>query len=227
MLRALVSRPPGRREPLPRSQALHLPAHVLRGGVDRLGDPAAHARRSDQRVSSRGSRRTRPPSQELHGYFTESFGLDEPLWRQYLNFWLGLVARRPRAEHRLRRLLGQRPDPAAIPYTLALLDSRDRAQLHRREPGGRDGRAAEGARQHRAAGRLRPHGHAVHVARARARLLARVPLADLPGLGRVRLRAPAGLDVGVRAQLPRRTGSSRSSRSSSSRSAAGRSGCAT
>ena len=30
-------------------------------------------------------------SQELHGYFTESFELDQPLWRQYLNFWRGLV----------------------------------------------------------------------------------------------------------------------------------------
>lgn len=30
-------------------------------------------------------------SQELEGYFTKSFGLDEPLWRQYLNFWRGLL----------------------------------------------------------------------------------------------------------------------------------------
>jgi peptide/nickel transport system permease protein len=30
-------------------------------------------------------------AQEMHGYFTESFGLDEPLWKQYLNFWLGLL----------------------------------------------------------------------------------------------------------------------------------------
>ena len=29
-------------------------------------------------------------SQELHGYFTESFELDQPLWKQYLNFWRGL-----------------------------------------------------------------------------------------------------------------------------------------
>src|SRR3990172_69996 len=29
-------------------------------------------------------------SQELHGFFTESFGLDEPLWKQYLTFWGGL-----------------------------------------------------------------------------------------------------------------------------------------
>jgi peptide/nickel transport system permease protein len=30
-------------------------------------------------------------SQQLHGYFTESFGLDQPLWKQYLNFWYGLL----------------------------------------------------------------------------------------------------------------------------------------
>jgi peptide/nickel transport system permease protein len=30
-------------------------------------------------------------AEELHGYFTESFGLDQPLWRQYVNFWLGLL----------------------------------------------------------------------------------------------------------------------------------------
>jgi peptide/nickel transport system permease protein len=28
---------------------------------------------------------------ELHGYFTESFGLDKPLWEQYLSFWRGLL----------------------------------------------------------------------------------------------------------------------------------------
>jgi peptide/nickel transport system permease protein len=30
-------------------------------------------------------------AEELQGYFTESFGLDRPLWRQYLDFWHGLV----------------------------------------------------------------------------------------------------------------------------------------
>ncbi len=28
---------------------------------------------------------------EMHGYFTESFGLDQPLWEQYLTFWRGLL----------------------------------------------------------------------------------------------------------------------------------------
>ena len=60
-------------------------------------------------------------AREMHGYFTESFGLDQPLWRQYLDFWRGL----------LQGDLG--PSIAyvgssvselilnAVPYTLALL----------------------------------------------------------------------------------------------------------
>ena len=92
-------------------------------------------------------------ARELHGYFTESFGLDQPLWRQYLDFWRGL----------LQGDLG--PSIAyvgssvselilnAVPYTLALLIPADRAELHRRQPGRRAGRAAEGPRQHRSARR--------------------------------------------------------------------------
>jgi peptide/nickel transport system permease protein len=30
-------------------------------------------------------------SAKLHGFFTESFGLDRPLWRQYVDFWRGLL----------------------------------------------------------------------------------------------------------------------------------------
>jgi peptide/nickel transport system permease protein len=30
-------------------------------------------------------------SEELHGFFTESFGLDKPLWEQYIDFWRGLL----------------------------------------------------------------------------------------------------------------------------------------
>lgn len=60
-------------------------------------------------------------AEELSGYFSESFGLDQPLWRQYLDFWRGL----------LQGDLG--PSIAyvgssvsdllwnAVPYTLALL----------------------------------------------------------------------------------------------------------
>ena len=60
-------------------------------------------------------------SEELHGYFTESFGLDQPLWQQYLNFWRGLLHGDlgPSIAYvgsRVSELIW-----AALPYTLALL----------------------------------------------------------------------------------------------------------
>ena len=60
-------------------------------------------------------------SQELHGYFTESFGLDQPLWRQYANFWRGLLHGDlgPSIAYvgsSVSELIW-----AALPYTLALL----------------------------------------------------------------------------------------------------------
>jgi peptide/nickel transport system permease protein len=60
-------------------------------------------------------------SQELHGYFTESFGLDQPLWQQYLNFWRGLAHGDlgPSIAYvgsSVSELIWQ-----ALPYTLALL----------------------------------------------------------------------------------------------------------
>ncbi len=60
-------------------------------------------------------------SQELHGYFTESFGFDQPLWRQYVNFWWGLAHGDlgPSIAYvgsSVSELIW-----AAIPYTLALL----------------------------------------------------------------------------------------------------------
>jgi peptide/nickel transport system permease protein len=60
-------------------------------------------------------------AQEMHGYFTESFGLDQPLWRQYADFWLGLVHGDlgPSIAY-----VGSSVSDliwAAVPYTLALL----------------------------------------------------------------------------------------------------------
>lgn len=60
-------------------------------------------------------------AEELHGYFTQSFGLDRPLWQQYLDFWRGLlqgdlgpsIAYVGSSVSEL--ILG------AVPYTLALL----------------------------------------------------------------------------------------------------------
>jgi len=60
-------------------------------------------------------------SQELHGFFTESFELDQPLWKQYLNFWWGLLHGDlgPSIAYvgsSVSELIW-----AALPYTLALL----------------------------------------------------------------------------------------------------------
>src|SRR5919109_4170512 len=60
-------------------------------------------------------------SEELHGYFTESFELDQPLWKQYLDFWWGLFHGDlgPSIAY-----VGSRVSDliwAAVPYTLALL----------------------------------------------------------------------------------------------------------
>ena len=60
-------------------------------------------------------------SEELHGFFTESFELDQPLWKQYLNFWWGLLHGDlgPSIAYvgsSVSELIW-----AALPYTLALL----------------------------------------------------------------------------------------------------------
>jgi peptide/nickel transport system permease protein len=60
-------------------------------------------------------------SQQLHGFFTKSFGLDQPLWEQYLNFWRGLAHGDlgPSIAYvgsTVSELIWQ-----ALPYTLALL----------------------------------------------------------------------------------------------------------
>jgi peptide/nickel transport system permease protein len=60
-------------------------------------------------------------AEQLEGYFTESFGLDEPLWRQYLDFWRGL------AQGDLGPSIAYVGSSVndlllnAVPYTLALL----------------------------------------------------------------------------------------------------------
>jgi peptide/nickel transport system permease protein len=60
-------------------------------------------------------------AQELHGYFYEAFALDEPLWKQYLTFWRGLLHGDlgPSIAY-----VGSSVSDliwAALPYTLALL----------------------------------------------------------------------------------------------------------
>jgi peptide/nickel transport system permease protein len=58
-------------------------------------------------------------TEALTGYYTEAFGLDVPIWQQYLNFWAGLL------QGDLGTSVWQYPTPVtdlimnAIPYTLA------------------------------------------------------------------------------------------------------------
>jgi peptide/nickel transport system permease protein len=64
----------------------------------------------------------RPEAAEaMHGYYTEAFGLDLPIWEQYLNFWKALL------HGDLGTSIWLFPQPVsevilhAVPYTLALL----------------------------------------------------------------------------------------------------------
>ncbi len=69
------------------------------------------------------SRMQAQPSAEksLSGYYTQAFGFDVPLWKQYLNFWAALF------HGDLGRSVANFPTPVwdlirgALPYTLALL----------------------------------------------------------------------------------------------------------
>ncbi len=60
-------------------------------------------------------------SEELTGFYTEAFGFDVPLWKQYLNFWAALF------QGDLGLSIANFPTPVselimgALPYTLALL----------------------------------------------------------------------------------------------------------
>jgi peptide/nickel transport system permease protein len=60
-------------------------------------------------------------AEDLHGFFTRSFGLDQPLWKQYVTFWQGLLHADlgPSISYvgtSVSALIWQ-----ALPYTLALL----------------------------------------------------------------------------------------------------------
>ena len=99
-------------------------------------------------------------SAQRHGFFTKSFELDQPLWKQYVNFWWGLLHGDlgPSIAY-----VGSRVSDliwAALPYTLALLVP---AIVLSYIAGNRAGALAvpEEARQHRAARRIHPHRDAL------------------------------------------------------------------
>ena len=104
---------------LARKSLLYLLTFFVRGD-DRLGDPAPDAGRPDRRPHRR-IQADSTASQELHGYFTESFELDQPLWRQYVNFWRGLLQGDLGPSIAYVGSTVSELIWAAMPYTLALL----------------------------------------------------------------------------------------------------------
>jgi peptide/nickel transport system permease protein len=60
-------------------------------------------------------------SEQLHGFFTESFELDQPLWKQYVNFWWGLLHGDLGPSIAYVGSSASELIWAALPYTLALL----------------------------------------------------------------------------------------------------------
>ena len=166
-------------------------------------------------------------SEALTGYYTEAFGFDVPLWKQYLNFWAALF------HGDLGRSVANFPTPVseliigALPYTLALLVP---AVLLSFWAGNKVGALA--ARRKTLDNTVLPVGY---VLTATPQMWlgivlvvgVRSTLAIFPVSGAYSLALQPDVVARVRAQLPRTTGSCRSPRSSSSPSAAGRSGCGT
>ncbi len=163
----------------------------------------------------------------MMGYFLGAFGLNHPLWQQYLNFWVALF----HGDLGISVWLFPRPVTDVIMSALAVharaARSGDPIQLGCRKPVRRVCRTAKATRQHRPAGRLHPDCDAVHVARDPARLGARVSPEDLPVVGRLSIFRCLRRSHGSSSSTRTRTGSCRSSRSSWSCSAAGRSACGT
>ena len=63
-------------------------------------------------------------SQELHGYFTESFELDQPLWQAVPELLARPPPGRSRPEHHVRRLVRQRADLGGDSRTRSRCSSR-------------------------------------------------------------------------------------------------------
>ena len=141
-------------------------------------------------------------SQELHGYFTKSFGLDQPLWRQYLNFWRGLLHGDLGPSIAYVGSTVSELIWAALPYTLALLVP---AIVLSYIAGNRVGAMA--ARRKVLDNTALPVAYVLTATPYMwlALVLVVLPLVQvgaLPRLRRLRLLAAAGVDAGVRAELP-------------------------
>ena len=106
----------------------------------------------------------------MREYYEKVFGLDVPLWQQYLNYWAELF------QGNMGISVWLFPAPVtdvilkAVPYTLALLIPSILLSWCGREQGGGARRPAQVARQHGAAVGIRAHRHALHVAGHPARV---------------------------------------------------------
>ena len=91
-------------------------------------------------------------SQDLEGYFTKSFGLDRPLWQQYLDFWRGLsTATSASASRTSARRSATSSGPRS--RTRSRCSSRRSSSATSPATGRRARRPPQGARQHRPADR--------------------------------------------------------------------------
>ena len=198
--------------------------HLLRRGDDRLGHPAFHARRPD-RGAALAHAGTTEASEELTSFYTEAFGFDVPLWKQYLNFWAALF------HGDLGLSITNFPTPVtelimgALPYTLALLVP---AVLLSFWAGNKVGALA--ARRKLLDNTVLPVGYVLtatpHLARNDPRWLFASTLAIFPVSGATGSRCSlSGRSSSREASCT--TGSCRSPPCSSSLSAAGPSGCGT
>ena len=171
--------------------------------IDRLGDPPADARATRSPACIARLQADSTPSRSCRGYFTESFGLDKPLWRQYINFWRGLSQGDlgPSIAYvgsSVSELIWE-----ALPYTLALLVP---AIVLSYIAGNRVGALA--ARRKGLDNTVLPVSYILTatpymwLALVLAYFFA-FRLGMVPRLGRLRLLAAARLVLGVRPELPR------------------------
>ena len=70
--------------------------------------------------------------QAIAAAYRARFGLDQPVWRQYLNYWAAAAAPRSRRLARpLSRATSRRRSCAGLPWTLGPARLRDAGQLRR------------------------------------------------------------------------------------------------
>lgn len=78
------------RETVFRTKTPHIHPHIFPGGDHRLDDPRfMPGDPVDVLMARAGS--FAESTALMHDYYTDVFGLDVPVWQQYLNFWKALL----------------------------------------------------------------------------------------------------------------------------------------